>query len=367
MKYTPGQPEPARRHRSRPCAARRRSRRHRRARAPRRHRGRRGGRNSVRAPGRRPHPRAPRQGRTARDDGRRPADRPSGRRKGPVALADLAKVEYGELQAERDRARGPRATDRDLGRARGRSLGDLVPEMKAAFAKIKMPPGGSYHLDGQIRQMEESNAAMGIAFLLAFVFIYIVLAAQFESFIHPVTIMATTLPLAAVSFRSSACFSREPPSRWARSSGSSSCSGSSRRTRSSSSIARSCASAITARRRCKRSSRLAPERLRPILMTSSAMVLGMLPHGARALTKAASSASPMATSRSSAAWSARPCLSLDRRAGVLPRGRRRSIPASACWRGLPPSPRDVRSRAPVSSADRRRSGVIARARRNSRP
>jgi multidrug efflux pump subunit AcrB len=39
---------------------------------------------------------------------------------------------------------------------------------------------------------------MGVAFLLALVFIYIVLAAQFESFIHPVTIMATTLPLAAV-------------------------------------------------------------------------------------------------------------------------------------------------------------------------
>ena len=81
---------------------------------------------------------------------------------------------------------------------KGRSLGDLVPEMNAAFAKIKLPPGASFHLDGQVRQMQESNSAMGVAFLLALVFIYIVLASQFESFLHPVTIMMTTLPLAAV-------------------------------------------------------------------------------------------------------------------------------------------------------------------------
>lgn len=117
--------------------------------------------------------------------------------KGPVLLDDLASVEVGE---------GPSVIEREdrerqiviWASPRGRSLGDLGPELKAAFDKIPLPPGASYHLDGQIRQMEESNSAMGVAFLLALVFIYIVLAAQFESFIHPVTIMATTLPLAAV-------------------------------------------------------------------------------------------------------------------------------------------------------------------------
>jgi hydrophobe/amphiphile efflux-1 (HAE1) family protein len=117
--------------------------------------------------------------------------------KGPVALADLAVVEHGE---------GPSAIEREdrerqiviWAAPKGRSLGELVPEMNAAFAKIKMPPGASFHFDGQVRQMQESNSAMGVAFLLALVFIYIVLASQFESFLHPVTIMATTLPLAAV-------------------------------------------------------------------------------------------------------------------------------------------------------------------------
>lgn len=117
--------------------------------------------------------------------------------KGPVALGDLAKVEHGE---------GPSAIEREdrerqiviWAAPKGRSLGDLVPEMDAAFAKIKMPPGASFFYDGQVRQMRESNSAMAVAFLLALVFIYIVLASQFESFIHPITIMATTLPLAAV-------------------------------------------------------------------------------------------------------------------------------------------------------------------------
>jgi hydrophobe/amphiphile efflux-1 (HAE1) family protein len=117
--------------------------------------------------------------------------------KGAVALGDLAQVEHGE---------GPSAIEREdrerqiviWAAPKGRSLGDLAPEMNAAFAKIKLPPGASFHLDGQVKQMQESNSAMGVAFLLALVFIYIVLASQFESFVHPVTIMATTLPLAAV-------------------------------------------------------------------------------------------------------------------------------------------------------------------------
>jgi len=52
-------------------------------------------------------------------------------------------------------------------------------------------------LDGQIRQMNETNGNMGLAMGLAVIFIYIVLASQFESFIHPFTIMLT-LPLAFV-------------------------------------------------------------------------------------------------------------------------------------------------------------------------
>lgn len=116
--------------------------------------------------------------------------------KGPMALGDLAKVDRGE---------GPNVIEREDRERQiviwafpmNRPLGEIVPELDAAFAKIKLPPGASYHYDGQVRQMNESNSSMGLALMLAVIFIYIVLASQFESFIHPFTIMLT-LPLALV-------------------------------------------------------------------------------------------------------------------------------------------------------------------------
>lgn len=115
---------------------------------------------------------------------------------GPMALADLASVERGE---------GPSVIEREdrerqivvWASTKGRSLGEVVPEMTAAFAKIKMPPGATYHFDGQIRQMNETNGSMGAAMILGIIFIYLILASQFESFIHPLTIMLT-LPLGFV-------------------------------------------------------------------------------------------------------------------------------------------------------------------------
>ncbi|MCA9588266.1 MAG: efflux RND transporter permease subunit [Myxococcales bacterium] len=117
--------------------------------------------------------------------------------KGPVALGDVATVDRGE---------GPSVIDREnrerqiaiWAASRGRGLGEIAQELDEGFAKLKMPPGASIHLDGQIRQMRESNSSMAVAFGLALVFIYIVLASQFESFVHPITIMMTTIPLAAV-------------------------------------------------------------------------------------------------------------------------------------------------------------------------
>ncbi len=116
--------------------------------------------------------------------------------KGRVALEDVARLVRGS---------GPQIIEREdrmrqivvWAAPRGRPLGEIVDEIEPKLDAIKMPPGARYAYDGQIRMMKENNAAVSTALLLAVVFIYLVLASQFESFIHPITIMMT-LPLALV-------------------------------------------------------------------------------------------------------------------------------------------------------------------------
>jgi len=60
-----------------------------------------------------------------------------------------------------------------------------------------LPAGFDYEVTGQAQDFRESFHYLTIALLFSVVFIYLVLAAQFESFVHPLTIL-TTLPLAGV-------------------------------------------------------------------------------------------------------------------------------------------------------------------------
>jgi multidrug efflux pump subunit AcrB len=116
--------------------------------------------------------------------------------KGPVALSDIAHLSRGE---------GPQVIEREdrsrqiqvWAAPRGRVLGDIIKDIKPRIDALKLPAGTSYVFDGQVRMMNENNDAIGLAFEMALIFIYIVLASQFESFIHPMTIMLT-LPLALV-------------------------------------------------------------------------------------------------------------------------------------------------------------------------
>jgi hydrophobic/amphiphilic exporter-1 (mainly G- bacteria), HAE1 family len=116
--------------------------------------------------------------------------------RGAVALADVARLEMGE---------GPQVIEREdrqrqvaiWATPRGRTLGEIVEELLPRVDKLHKPKGTTIFYDGQIQQMNDTNSSMGLAMLLAVIFIYLVLASQFESFIHPLTIMLT-LPLALV-------------------------------------------------------------------------------------------------------------------------------------------------------------------------
>ena len=76
-------------------------------------------------------------------------------------------------------------------------LGAAVEEIRAVAARIDMAPGYEIFFPGEAERMEESFGYMAEALLLAVVFVYLILAAQFESFIDPLSIMLS-LPLSIV-------------------------------------------------------------------------------------------------------------------------------------------------------------------------
>jgi HAE1 family hydrophobic/amphiphilic exporter-1 len=76
-------------------------------------------------------------------------------------------------------------------------VGTAAKYVEAASKRINMPPGYSIDLSGEAEDMAESFGYMGESLLLAVLFVYLILAAQFESFFEPLAIMLS-LPLSIV-------------------------------------------------------------------------------------------------------------------------------------------------------------------------
>ena len=76
----------------------------------------------------------------------------------------------------------------------GFTLGQALDSLNAAAAKV-LPAGSSVELAGESREFRESGNALYFAFALALIFVYMVLAAQFESLLHPFTVLLA-VPLA---------------------------------------------------------------------------------------------------------------------------------------------------------------------------
>jgi multidrug efflux pump subunit AcrB len=107
---------------------------------------------------------------------------------GFVPLSDLAQVRRGEGPVEIHRTNRRRAVVVTAS-AEGRPLGDILAEFRKQIADHPLPEGVNWRLEGQAQRMNESNENLGLALLLGVVFIYLVLASQFESLVHPITIM----------------------------------------------------------------------------------------------------------------------------------------------------------------------------------
>ena len=79
----------------------------------------------------------------------------------------------------------------------GRPGGDVDADVKKAMDSIEMPPGVRFDVGGQAKQMQETMTSALVALGIAVVFIYLVLASQFGSFLQPVAIMMS-LPLSLI-------------------------------------------------------------------------------------------------------------------------------------------------------------------------
>ncbi len=79
----------------------------------------------------------------------------------------------------------------------GRSLGAAVVDVRAALAGLPPPPGLTVELGGQNREMQVSFDSLRFAILLAVFLVYLVMAATFESFLHPLLVLFT-IPMALI-------------------------------------------------------------------------------------------------------------------------------------------------------------------------
>lgn len=79
----------------------------------------------------------------------------------------------------------------------GRSAGEVSADITKIMDSLAMPPGYSYKFSGSTKDMAEAFGYAISALVLAIVFIYMILASQFKSFLQPLALM-TALPLTLI-------------------------------------------------------------------------------------------------------------------------------------------------------------------------
>jgi HAE1 family hydrophobic/amphiphilic exporter-1 len=112
-----------------------------------------------------------------------------------VELRNLVRIETGAAPQEITRADRQRSVT-VFGNLEDKQLGEAIREARGIGAEL-LPESVSLRPSGQAEAFQEGMAQFGLALGLAVLVIYMVLAAQFESLVHPITVMLA-LPLAMV-------------------------------------------------------------------------------------------------------------------------------------------------------------------------
>jgi HAE1 family hydrophobic/amphiphilic exporter-1 len=110
-----------------------------------------------------------------------------------VRLSSLVQLEEGRGPAQierRDRQRQVQIS----ANLEGLTLGDAVARVQKIVDRLDLPSGYSIRWSTHARDMSAAAGSFGLAFGMSAIFMYMILAAQFESFLHPIAIMLS-LPL----------------------------------------------------------------------------------------------------------------------------------------------------------------------------
>jgi HAE1 family hydrophobic/amphiphilic exporter-1 len=113
----------------------------------------------------------------------------------PVALRNLVHVETGAAPSEITRTNRQRSVT-IRANMQGLKLGEAI-RIAEGLAEDILPPEVTLSAVGQAEAMQEGAQQFGLAMMLGVLVIYMVLAAQFESLVHPLTVMLA-LPLSMV-------------------------------------------------------------------------------------------------------------------------------------------------------------------------
>ena len=113
-----------------------------------------------------------------------------------VPLSSLVKVREAVSPRELNHFNQRRSVTITANLGPGYSLGEALKFMDETAARV-LPQGYATELNGVSREFRSSSGALGLVFVLALVFIFLVLAAQFESFIDPFVILLS-VPLSMV-------------------------------------------------------------------------------------------------------------------------------------------------------------------------
>lgn len=105
-----------------------------------------------------------------------------------VPLGQIADIEYGNAPTQIARIDQTR-TVTVSSQLDGRDLKSVTDDIKKELENYNLPSGYTYTFTGQQQDMAEAFSSLALALLLSIVIVYMVLASQFESLIHPFTVM----------------------------------------------------------------------------------------------------------------------------------------------------------------------------------